>query len=53
MIANVILEEGGRKWKVREARSVEDARNAIGTVLADVVELNSDGTERQPYTEAT
>lgn len=63
------------RWKVREARSLADALNAIVharvtgsvgakdtlnetytgggiTVLADVVQANSDNTERQPYTAA-
>lgn len=70
---NVILEVGGRRWKIREAVTEEAALNAIAsarvsgsigskhtldetdigggiTVLADVVQINSDGTERQPYT---
>lgn len=65
----------GRRWKVREARSLNDACSAINmarvsgsvggksflnqtytggriTVLANVVQINSDGTERQPYTAA-
>lgn len=73
-IANEIIEVGGRRWKVREAKTREDALNAIASarcsgsvgarqthdkrlcgggveVLADVVQINSDGTERQPYTE--
>ncbi len=64
-----------RRWKVREARSVEDAYNEIAharvtgsiggtsienrtyigggiTVIADVIEVNSDYTERKPYTQA-
>lgn len=69
-----IIEVGGRRWKVRQAKSIEHAMDAIvearvsGSVgcknvvnrtylggcvevLADVVEINSDGTERKPYTE--
>lgn len=75
MIRNETVEVGGRRWLVREARSLKDAMNAIAqarvtgsvgvkdilnetyvgggiTVLADVVQINSDGTERKPYTEA-
>lgn len=71
---NEIIEVGGRSWKVREAKTREDALNAIASarcsgsvgekviidkrfvgggeeVIADVVQINSDGTERQPYTE--
>jgi hypothetical protein len=71
-LRNEIIEVGGRRWKVREARSHEDALNTIAharvsgsvgakdildethcgggvTVLGDVVVLNSDDTERQPY----
>lgn len=74
-IRNVIVRCGGRKWKIREARSFHDVEEAIATarvsgsvgsrslldmsfvgggltVLADVVQINSDGTERKPYTEA-
>lgn len=73
-ITNEIIEVGGRRWKVREAKTREDALNAIASarcsgsvgerqthdkrlcggaleVLADVVQINSDDTERQPYTE--
>lgn len=72
---NEIIEVGGRRWLVREAKSREDALDAIAEarctgsvgsktivdrrfvgggveVLADVVQINSDGTERKPYTEA-
>jgi len=73
-ILNQTVEVDGRNWLIRDARSMEDALNAIAharvsgsvgakdtldqtacgggiTVLADVHVLNSDGTERQPYTE--
>ena len=66
------IQKDGRKWKVREARSLEDALSVIASarasgsvgskhtldetrmggdiiVLADVVQVNSDLTERQPY----
>lgn len=70
---NEVIEQGGRLWKVRQAKSHEHALDAIASarvsgsvghrielhpecgpaeVIADVVQLNSDGTERQPYTEA-
>jgi len=58
----------GQRWKVREARSLEAALDQIafarvtgsiggkttinGTPVADVVQINSDGSERQPYTQA-
>ena len=71
VLVNVIVQKGDTQWKVREARSMEDAENAIAmasvsgsvghmdildetrcgggiTVLADVVRLNDDGSERQP-----
>lgn len=69
---NEIIEIGGRRWKVRQAKSREHALGAIASarvhgstghrdiihregemseVLADVVQINSDGTERQPYSE--
>lgn len=74
MIKNEIVEVGGRRWKIREAKTMEHALGAIAsarvsgsvgssstlnetymgggiTVLASVVQINSDGTERQPYTE--
>lgn len=68
-----------RRWKVREAKSLKAAVNAINMarasgsvgatdvittdthkayedwnreVQASVVQINSDGTERQPYTQA-
>ena len=56
------------RWLVREAKTMEDALNAIanarvtgsvgskafydGELTADVVQVNSDGTEREPYTAA-
>lgn len=72
-LENEIIEQGGRHWKVRQAKSREHALDAIAMarafgsvghkdtllpvgepeqVLADVVQINSDGTERQPYTES-
>lgn len=71
-ITNQIITVAGRRWKIREARSYQDAMNGIsaarasGSVgdrsylhvdgkvftLADVVQVNSDNTERQPYTKA-
>lgn len=58
----------GQRWKVREARSLKDALDEIaharvtgsiggkttrnGTLVADVVQINSDGSERRPYTQA-
>lgn len=71
----IIRCENGQRWKVREARSLDDALNAIASarvsgsvgttqtlddslcgggfhVLADVIQINSDNTERQPYTMA-
>lgn len=58
----------GRRWKVREATSIKAACSAIanaavsGSVgsstyvndvcVADVVQVNSDNTERRPYTAA-
>jgi hypothetical protein len=71
-LENVILEVGGARWKVREAKSEKAAMSAIATarvggsvgakntldetllglgitVLADVVRINSDGTEVKPY----
>lgn len=67
-----IIKCSGRRWKVREAVSLEAACNAIAsarvmgsigqrntlrdgvdgpvTVLADVIQINSDGTDRAPYT---
>lgn len=65
----------GRRWKVREAVSLNAALDAIAEahvsgsigqtdildetlcggirrVMADVVQVNSDNTERQPYTQA-
>lgn len=70
-LKNEIIEVAGRRWKVREALTREDALDAIASarcsgsvgarhthdktlcgggvvVLADVVQLNDDGTERQP-----
>jgi len=70
-LINETIEVYGRSWLVREARSRNDALNAIGmaaatgsvgnkdildetlcgggiTVLADVVALNADGSERKP-----
>ena len=75
MMKDEILDVGGRRWKVREAKTREDAMSAIASarccgsvgervthdkrlcgggieVRADVVQINSDGTERKPYTEA-
>ncbi len=67
MLKNEILNVGGTNWLVREAVSEEAARNCIasarvmgsiggkdsvnGTVTADVVRLNDDGTECLPYGE--
>lgn len=75
MLKDVILEVGGRNWKVREAITEEAALDEIAnarvmgsvgskstlnqthmgggiSVIADVVQINSDGTERQPYADA-
>ena len=65
---NKMIEVTGSRWLVREARSIEDALNAISharvtgsvgsktivndEVTADVVRVNSDGSERKPYTDA-
>lgn len=65
-IKNEIIQAYGRRWKIREARSYTDAAAAIdlavatgsvgakerrdNEVVADVVEINSDDTERKPYT---
>ena len=72
MIKDQVVDVGNRKWKIREAVSMEKALDAIAearvtgsvgckltvnrtyvgggiTVDADVVQLNEDGTERQPY----
>lgn len=72
-MTNEIIEVDGARWKVREAKSRQDALDAITDarasgsvgsktihnqtfvgagmeVLADVVQINSDGSERQPYT---
>lgn len=64
-----IVKQDGRRWKVREAKSLRDAMyeitharvlGSIGSrseeiaadgsisVVADVHEINPDGTERQP-----
>ena len=67
MLKNEILNVDGTNWLVREAASEEAARNCIasarvmgsiggkdsvnGTVTADVVRLNDDGTECLPYGE--
>lgn len=71
---NQIIEVGGLRWKVRYAKTLNDAMNAIASarcsgsvgeiheidrrfvgggteIIADVVQINSDGTERQPYAE--
>lgn len=64
----IIEDATGRRWKVREAVSLAAAEEAIayakvsgsvgskhlcnGEVTADVVEINSDGSECQPYTQA-
>ena len=69
----IIKMKDGRRWKVREAVSLNDACNAItsarvsgsigsksthrdiagnSSTLADVIQINSDGTERQPYSAA-
>lgn len=64
----IIKLNDGRRWKVREAVSLIAACNAItaarvsgsvgskstlnGVTMADVVQINTDGTERQPYTAA-
>lgn len=77
-IKNLIIrdksDKHNRRWKIREAVSLEAAMIAITsarvsgsigakntlnetfiggdiTVLADVVQVNSDNTERTPYTE--
>ena len=58
----------GQRWKVRDARSLNAALDQIafarvtgsiggktfdnGILVADVVQINSDGSERQPYTQA-
>ena len=75
MIKNEIVEMHGRRWKIIEAESRDDAINeiyhalatgSVGSlsmvdetnisgckrVVANVVQINSDGTERQPYTAA-
>lgn len=75
MAMYIIRLKDGRRWKVREAVSLEAACRAITsarvmgaigqkdiydqtrvgggiTVRADVIQINSDGSERQPYTEA-
>ncbi len=66
---NEIISVDSSKWLVREAKSMNDALNAVAmarctgsvgskqieeyngakTILADVVRLNDDGTERKPY----
>ena len=74
-LENEVIEVGGQRWKVREAKTRENALNAIASargsgsvgtkiaidktycgggveVLADVVQINSDDTERLPYTES-
>lgn len=74
MIKDKIVEVAGRRWKIREAVSMEKALSAISfarcsgsvgsksvvdstrcgggiVVEASVVQINSDDTERQPYTE--
>jgi hypothetical protein len=64
MIKNQIMTVDGQDWKIREARNDLDAIDAIamarctgsvaskqtenGVVVADVVRLNPDGSERQP-----
>lgn len=64
----IIKLNDGRRWKVREAVSLEAACDAIasarvsgsigskhttnGITQADVIQINSDGSERQPYTAA-
>lgn len=68
MLMDEIVVVGGQHWKIRTAWSMEDAMDAImgsratgsvggrtvtnDMVIADVVQVNSDGTERKPYTEA-
>ena len=70
---NKIVEVGGMRWKIREAKTMDAALNAIAEarvsgsvgsktiinkkyvgggeeVIADVVRINSDDTELQPYT---
>ena len=72
MIKNQIIVENGQRWKIREAKSMAHALEAIAyasvsgsvgeqhvldkslcgggiEVLADVVKVNSDDSERQPY----
>lgn len=74
MIKNEIIEVGGLRWKIREAITMEAAKDAIASARvtgsvgckmtvdetycgggkytrADVVQVNSDDTERKPYTE--
>ncbi len=62
---NIIINVDSGKWLVREAYSMDDALNAVAMarctgsvgsknlvndkVVADVVRLNDDGTERKPY----
>jgi hypothetical protein len=66
-ITNATIEVDGATWLVRQAQSKGHAISAINfarvtgsvgsktmhndTVLADVVQLNSDGTERKPGTQ--
>jgi len=63
-MSNEIIEVGGCNWLVRQAKSAYHALNSIamarctgsvgsteyenGVIIADVVRLNPDGTERQP-----
>ena len=65
-LENCILRKNGRRWKVRYAKSCKAALNEIlwacvaGIIggktyngvelVSDIVEVNSDNTERQPYT---
>jgi len=75
MLKNEIIECGGRRWLVREAKTRDAALSAIASarctgsigervthdkrlcggsveVYADVVQINSDGSERKPYSES-
>jgi len=67
MLKNEVLNVDGKNWLIREAVSVEHARNTIasarvmgsiggkdsvnGVLVADVVRLNDDNTECLPYGE--
>jgi hypothetical protein len=67
MLKNVTIEVDGQPWKVRDASNIEAAYDEVyhakatgsiggsttvnGELISDVVKLNEDGTERQPYGE--